>query len=50
MIHGAGSPSKAWCCLNEHFFPLSDSQSNIWEHKLAHLKMKQGEDPRIFFS
>ena len=25
MIHGAGSSSKAWRCLNKHFPPLSDS-------------------------
>ena len=32
------------------FLPLSDSQINLFEHKLALLKMKQGEDPHIFFS
>lgn len=50
MIHNAGSSSKAWRTLNEHFLPLSDSQINLFEHKLALLKMKQGEDPHIFFS
>ena len=48
MMHNAGSSSKAWRTLNEHFLPLSDSQINVFEHKLAFLKMKQGEDPHIF--
>ena len=50
MVHGAGSPCNAWRCLNEHFLSLNDSQINVWNHKLAHLKMKQAKDPHILSS
>lgn len=50
MIHNAGSASKAWRDLNDHFLPLSDAQINLYEHKLSNLKMKHGEDPHAFFS
>ena len=50
MIHSAGSSSKASRTLNEHFLSLGDSQISVFEHILAFLKMKQGENPHIFFS
>ena len=49
MVHNAGSPSKAWRTLNNHYLPLSDAQINLHEHKLSRMEMRQGEDPRIFF-
>lgn len=26
------SPSEAWRALNDHFFPLTDAQINLYEH------------------
>ena len=50
MVHNAGSSSKTWRTVNNHYLPLSDAQKILYEHKLSRMQMKQGEDPHIFFS
>ncbi|CAM9974354.1 unnamed protein product, partial [Sphacelaria rigidula] len=50
MVNDTASPSEAWRALSDHFFPLTDAQINLHEHKLLNLRMHPGQDPHVFFS
>ena len=49
MVRQAGSPSKAFRALRDHFLPLSESQIRVQE-KLKSLRMRSGENPSTFFT
>ena len=49
MARHAGSPSKAFCVLKDHFLPLSQSQIRVQEEKLKSLRMRSNENPATFF-
>ena len=48
MVRQAGSPSKAFRALRDHFLPLSKSQIRVQEEKLKSLRMRSGENPSTF--
>ena len=50
MATHAGSPSKAFRVLNDHFLPLSQSQIRVQEEKLKSLRMRSNENSATFFS
>ncbi|CAB1112508.1 unnamed protein product [Ectocarpus sp. CCAP 1310/34] len=50
MARHAGSPSKAFRVLKDHFLPLSQSQIRVQEEKLKSLRMRSNENPSIFFT
>ena len=50
MARHAGSPSKAFRVLNDHFLPLSQSQIRVQEEKLKSLRMRSNETPATFFA
>ena len=50
MARYAGSPSKAFRVLKDHFLPLSQSQICVQEEKLKSLRMHSNENPAIFFA
>ena len=49
MARHAGSPSKAFRVLKDHFLPLSQSQIRVQEEKLKSLRMRSNENPATFF-
>ena len=50
MARHAGSPSKAFRVLKDHFLPLSQSQIRVQEEKLKSLRMRSNENPATFFA
>ena len=50
MARHAGSPSKAFRVLKDHFLPLSQSQILVQEEKLKSLRMRSNENPATFFA
>ena len=50
MVRQAGSPSKAFRALRDHFLPLSESHTRVQEEKLKSLRMRSGENPSTFFT
>ena len=50
MARHAGSPSKAFRVLKDHFLPLSQSQIRVQEEKLKSLRMRWNENPATFFA
>ena len=50
MVRQAGSPSKAFRTLRDHFMPLSESQIRIYEEKLNSLRIRSNENPSTFFT
>ena len=50
MARHAGSLSKAFRVLNDHFLPLSQSQIRVQEEKLKSLRMRSNENSATFFS
>ena len=50
MASHAGSPSKAFRVLKDHFLPLSQSQIPVQEEKLKSLRMRSNENPATFFA
>ena len=50
MARHAGSPSKAFGVLKDHFLPLSQTQIRVQEEKLKSLRMRSNENPAIFFA
>ena len=50
MARHAGSPSKAFRVLKDHFLPLSQSQIRVQEEKLKLLRMRSNENPATFFA
>ena len=50
MARRAGSPSKAFRVLRDHFLPLSQSQIRVQEEKLKSLRMRSNENPATFFA
>ena len=49
MARHAGSPSKAFRVLKDHFLFLSQSQIRVQE-KLKSLRMRSNENPATFFA
>ena len=50
MVRHAGSSSKGFRVLKDHFLPLSQSQIRVQEEKLKSLRMRSNENPSIFFA
>ena len=50
MARHAGSPSKAFRVLRDHFLPLSQSQIRVQEEKLKSLRVRSYENPATFFA
>ena len=50
MARHAGSPSKAFRVLKDHFLPLSQSQVRVQEEKLKSLRMRSNENPATFLA
>ena len=50
MARHAGSPSKAFRVVNDHFLSLSQSQIRVQEKKLKSLRMRSNENPPTFFA
>ena len=50
MARHAGTPSKAFRALKDHFLPLSQSQIRLQEEKLKSLRMRSNENPATFFA
>ena len=50
MVRHAGSPSKAFRVLKDHFLPLSQSQIRVQEEKLKSPRMRSNENPATFFA
>ena len=50
MARHAGSPSKAFRVLKDHFLPLSQSQIRVQEEKLKSLRMRSNQNPATFFA
>ena len=50
MARHAGSPSKAFRVLKDHFLSLSQSQIRVQEEKLKSLRMRSNENPATFFA
>ena len=48
MARQAGSPSKAFRTLKDHFLPLSQSQIRVHEEKLKSIRMRPHENPTSF--
>ena len=49
MARHAGSSSKSFRVLKNHFLPLSQSQIRVQEEKLKSLRMRSNDNPSIFF-
>ena len=50
LVQNVGSTRSGWIEMRKYYLPLSDSQIRKHEHVLKSLKMKQGEDPHVFFT
>ena len=50
MARHAGSPSKAFRVLKDHFLPLCQSQIRVQEEKLKSLRTRSNENPAILFA
>ena len=50
MARLAGSPSKTFRVIKDHFLPLSQSRIRVQEEKLKSLRMRSNENPTTFFA
>ena len=50
MARQAGSSSKAFRTLKDHFLPLSQGQIRVHEEKLKSIRMRPHENPTSFFT